>query len=623
MLVLDDLHLIDEVEALDVIADLIGHVPPAVQLAVASRTDPPLPLDRVRCPTQVRRFGIADLRLRECEARALLTGGGVALDDEAFAALMDRTEGWPAGLYLATLRLQAAASEPHEAEAFRGDDRYVTDYLRVEHLAHVPADQMAFLLETSVLDELSAPLCDAVRRRDDSARLLRAIEGSNLFLVPLEGRPDWYRYHHLFADMLRAELERADPAAPDALRRRAKEWCIADGRLEAALDYAPEADLDDRAQLVAALAVPTYQSGRLATVDRWFSAFDEGVLLARYPVLAILGTWLQALAGRPADAMRWAAAAERAEHAGPAPDGSASLASWRAVLLAALCRSGPERQRADAQAALAGLSTTSRWRPTAEFLVGCSYVLEGEPDRAEQLLASAEREAARLHEFDVAGVITGLRALLALDAGDVEAATAAVARGRAIAGPRLGTYCTTVLLLAAGARLAIVRGDIDEARRELVRAQRLRPVVTYALPWLAALGRLELAGAHADLGDVAGARILLRETNEVFDHRPRWACLPVRAAALRVQLGAIGADGTTWGSTLTAAELRLLPLLTTHLTFREIGDRLYVSRNTVKTQAMSVYRKLGASSRSTALDRATELSGLLDATAAFEPAASR
>ena len=259
-------------------------------------------------------------------------------------------------------------------------------------------------------------------------------------------------------------------------------------------------------QLVAALAVPTYLSGRLATVDRWFSAFDEAVVLARYPVLAILGTWVHALAGRPADAMRWAAAAERARHAEPAPDGSASLASWLAVLLAALCRSGPERQRADAQAALAGLSPTSRWRPTAEFLIGCSYVLEGEPGRAERVLASAEAKPRRLHEFDVAGVITGLRALLALDAGDVEAAAAAVARGRAIAGPRLGTYGTTMLLLAAGARLAIARGDIAEARRELVRAQRLRPVVTYALPWLAALGRLELAGAHADLGDVAGAQ---------------------------------------------------------------------------------------------------------------------
>ncbi len=215
-------------------------------------------------------------------------------------------------------------------------------------------------------------------------------------------------------------------------------------------------------------------------------------------------------------------------------------------------------------------------------------------------------------------------ALLALERAEGEKAEADLAAARALLENQpIEEYVAAAIYLAASAQAALARGQAATARQLLVRAMRLRPQLTHAVPWFGVQARLELARAHFALGDIEGARTLCREAFDLISQRPELGTLRAQADELRDRLAGVASMDDGWASSLTAAELRLLPLLTTHLTFREIAERLYVSRNTVKTQAISVYRKLDASSRSEAIERALEL-GLVDAPVAsgsrFTPA---
>ena len=234
-------------------------------------------------------------------------------------------------------------------------------------------------------------------------------------------------------------------------------------------------------------------------------------------------------------------------------------------------------------------------------------------DRAEAILGEAA-DAAVAGGATWAGVVArSERALLALERGDLAAAESELALAGAFVEDVPSTdYVVTAILLAVTARLAIAKGQGARARTTLVAAQRTRPMLTHALSWFAVHTRLELAKAHLALSDARGAATLSREADEILRRRPALGTLVADAKAVRARLSTVADESSGWVSTLTAAELRLLPLLTTHLSFREIAERLFVSRNTVKTQAISVYRKLDASSRSEAIERAIEL-GLVDA----------
>jgi LuxR family maltose regulon positive regulatory protein len=248
----------------------------------------------------------------------------------------------------------------------------------------------------------------------------------------------------------------------------------------------------------------------------------------------------------------------------------------------------------------------------SKLLLSVAQLLLGDEEHPQATLAEVTEEAVRDGAVYAAVVALGERALLHLAHDEVDAAESHLLRAWSLVTEEvLADYGPTAILLAADARLALLRGDPVKARESLARAHRLRPQLTYAIPWYAAQTRLELARVHLELRDAAGATTLLSEVGDVLRHRPDLGVLPARAHELRGEIAAIGDPDDNWASSLTAAELRLLPLLTTHLSFREIAERLYVSRNTVKTQAISVYRKLGVSSRSDAIRRATEL-GLVD-----------
>ena len=207
VLVLDDLHAVANPSCLDVLAALFEYVPSGSQIAVASREEPALPLARWRAQGSVQEIGVGDLRLDEREAKRLLEAAGVELDASELSELTERTEGWPAGLYLAALSMQAGA--PSERAGFSGDDRFVTEYFRFELLSRLPAAEAQFLKYTSVLDRMSGGLCDAVLATTHSADTLEALERRNCFVVPLDRRGEQYRYHHLFGRLLRTELSAA------------------------------------------------------------------------------------------------------------------------------------------------------------------------------------------------------------------------------------------------------------------------------------------------------------------------------------------------------------------------------------------------------------------------------
>ena len=236
-LAFDQVELLTNDECLDAVAELALHLPPGGRLALASRGRPPLPMARLRANGHVTEIGVDDLAMDDTEARTLLEQAGVTLGEPELIALLDRTEGWPAGLYLAALALRAGSSDEHAGYRFSGDDRLMADYLRTEFLDRLSPSEVTFLTRTAVLDRMSGPLCDAVLDTTGSAEILETLEDSNLLVIGLDRQRHWYRYHHLFRDLLLADLERREPALVTELHARAATWCAENEQEETALEH--------------------------------------------------------------------------------------------------------------------------------------------------------------------------------------------------------------------------------------------------------------------------------------------------------------------------------------------------------------------------------------------------
>ena len=276
VLVLDDVHLLRNRECRDALSVLADHVPPGSRLVLAGRGEPPLRIARLRAEGRVLEIGPGDLMLSRPEAAALLRSAEVTLSEDDVAALHQRTEGWPVGLYLAALYLREGGPLGTAAVSFCGADRLVSEYMEAEFLARISSPQRAFLTRTAVLERMSGPLCDAVLDLTGSATILADLARSNLLLVPLDRRGQWYRYHRLFRDMLLAELERMEPELMPVLRRRAADWSQRNDLPEEALEYAIAAgDVDTVARLAQRLWPPTYRQRRFATLQQWYRWLDE------------------------------------------------------------------------------------------------------------------------------------------------------------------------------------------------------------------------------------------------------------------------------------------------------------------------------------------------------------
>src|SRR5829696_1424527 len=382
-LILDHLELVSNQECRDAVAELALHLPAGSQLAIATRGVPPLPMARLRVAGHVVEIGASDLAMDASEARGLLEAVGVGLADADQGQLIERTEGWPVGLYLAALAINAGGPQRNAGLRFSGDDRLMADYLQSELLSRLSKDQVSFLTRTSVLERMCGPLCDAMLGAAGSAAMLESLERSNLLLVALDRRGEWYRYHHLLRDLLGAELRRREPEIVPQLHRGAAAWYEANGLGELAIDHARKAGDSDRvARLVLGVMQPVWASGRVDTVLRWMEWLEQRHLTERYPAVAVHGALIFALLGRPARTEWWAAAAERASPPGRLPDGS-TMASYLAYLRALLCRDGVQGMRRDAQIGWEGLSPLSPYRATMLYTEGLSHLLEGDLERAD------------------------------------------------------------------------------------------------------------------------------------------------------------------------------------------------------------------------------------------------
>ena len=612
-LVLDDVHVLRNSECRAALSVLADHVPRGSCLAFAGRTEPPVRVARLRAEGRILEIGPGDLSLTPGEASALLRGAGVALGKDDVAELHQRTEGWAAGLYLAALYLRDGGSFASAAVSFGGDDRLVSEYLESELLSRISRRQRAFLTRTAVLERMSGPLCEAVLELPGAAAMLADLARSNVLLVPLDRREEWYRYHHLFGDMLLAELHRREPALMPVLRGRAARWCLQNDLTEEALEYSIAAgDVDAAAGLVGILAVPTYQQGRAVTTQRWFRWLDDRGGIEGHPIVAVMAGLISALMARPVEAVRWADVVDRWQHGDASRPDDPPAEAWAAVLRAIMCRRGVEQMRADADEAARRFAAEGIAHPVPMLLQGIARVLSGDLDGGDAALEDAISGAEEVGAPDVLAVALSERSLLAVARNQWDwAEVLADQAGTALRQRGTEQSYVTSLVRAVQARIALHRGDVPAARQELVSAQRLRPLLTYALPHLAVRARIELAHVHLALADLAGASTLMREIDELLRRRPGLGTLAGQAEELRAQLPKRHGPSARGASSLTAAELRLLPLLSTHLSFPEIGTELFLSRNTIKSQATSIYRKLGTSTRSQAVSRAREL-GLLE-----------
>lgn len=607
VLAIDDYHVISDPAVHDSVAFLVGHLPERLRLVVASRSEPPIGLPRLRARGDLAELRASDLRFSDPEAADLLAGVlGAALDRGEVAALRARTEGWAAGLYLAALSLRDRRDAGAFIDAFAGDDRLVVDYLASEVLDGQPPERRDFLLRTSVLRRLSGPLCDAVAGTGGSARTLAELERSNLFLVPLDTRREWYRYHHLFGELLQHELTLSAPGEVAQLHRRAAAWFEAAGEIDEAVHHqAAAGDLEHTADLIAEHWARTLSVGRTTTIQRWLALLpDERV--RRDARLCMAGAWIGINLGRPDEASVWIEAATgalggrrpdaalapslaaarsverllagdaqraaelgRVAHAFPTPEGSWLRAVTALALGIALQAVGDLDGAAPVleEAVEAGRASRS-W---ATALVALCHLCDqdilrgdvgGAERRAREALGLAEEE--RHSEYPhAAGAHTGLAQALAAR-GDLEAALPAAARGSELA--RRGRAPTEI------AYSLVVEAEIALACRERERAAAL----------------------------AAEARERLRHAPDPGPH------LGGRLVALEEVLPAAAPPPADPDGELSARELAVLGRLAGVESAREIASALYVSHNTVKSQVRSIYRKLGVSTRGEAVARARE-----------------
>ena len=497
VLVLDDYHVVDARDVQDAMAFLLDHLPPQLHLVIASRADPALPLARLRARGELVETRAADLRFTPEEAAAYLNGMmGLQLTATDVTALEERTEGWIAALQLAALSMQGRDDVTGFIAGFTGDDRYIVDYLAEEVLQRQPGQVRDFLLHTSLLGRLNGPLCDAVTGQGGGKAMLEALDRGNLFLVALDDRRRWYRYHHLFADVLRARLAEESPDLVDVLHRRASDWFAENDERSEAIRHAVEGHHFARAAELVELAIPSLLKDRQEnTLRGWLELMPEDVMRAR-PVLsngyvgALLATGtIEGVERHLGYAERWLDAS------GHTPEGTDAAGAQMAVADAA------ELDRLPAGIAV--------------HRAGLSLVLGDLPATVTQ----AQRALELLEEDDDVGrgAATALIGLASWASGDLEAAHAAYTEC-AVLLQRAGHLSDVLGCSIALADLRITQGRLRDAMRTYEHALQLAPEQRGPVLRGTADIHVGMSALHRERNDLSLARQLLTRSEELGEH---------------------------------------------------------------------------------------------------------
>ena len=559
VLVLDDYHVIDAGEVQDQMAFLLDHLPAGLHVVIAGRADPALPLARWRARGELAEIRAAGLRFTPGEAAAYLTEMmGLQLTARDVAALEARTEGWIAALQLAALSMQGREDVAGFIAGFAGDDRYVVDYLAEEVLARQPDQVQAFLLQTCILGRLSGPLCDAVTGQGGGQAMLAALDRGNLFLVPLDDRRRWYRYHHLFADVLQVRLLDEQPGQVPGLHRRASAWYQQNGEPPMAIGHALAARDFGRAADLIELAIPVMRKTRQeATVRGWLEALPDEVVRVR-PMLsfAVAGALLtvgelEGVEVRLRDAERWLQEAAATGEGSPARPGEMVVADEEEY----------------------------RRLPGAIELYRSALALV----RGEGL--SADNDLSYLREFEH---ITLARMLLARSRGEPVHQLTRLLERLLLAAEEGGRTGRVLEILVLQALALQAPGHIPAALTCLERALTLAEPEGYVRVFVdegPPIGSLLRAAEKQGTTRNYVRRLLAAVSQTRQDS-------PVRQALI---------------DPLSERELDVLRLLGTELDGPAIARELMVSLNTVRTHTKNIYTKLAVTSRRAAVRRAAEL----------------
>lgn len=614
VLVLDDYHLVMNRAVHEQMAFVLDRMPTNLRLVLATRSDPTLPLARLRASGDLVEMRSDDLRFGAVETDELLNNVlGLDVAGEDIQLLHRRTEGWAAGLYLAALSLAGRVDASAFIRTFAGDNRHIVDYLMAEVLEGQPPQIRSFLLRTSVLERLSGVLCDAVLQTSGSAGVLEKIERENLFVVPFDMSRRWYRYHHLFGELLRTELQRSEPDLVAGLHQRAADWFEAEGLVDEAVRHLVAAgDIARSADLIAADWVNEFNGGGLSTVSGWLDLLPDA-FVRQDPRLSAARAWIALNVGQFDEAHTWievvdaAAAADTVRHRSR----DAELAALREVhafktgdIAAAL--------EAARRALALDFDDALQARSAAVCMYGSALYFAGSLDEAQSAFRRAVQLAEKIGDRRRRIYALGYLALIAAESGELADAEYQIRRTTGVGtSPAGGDHFVNAIVSLAAATILDVRGDKAAAADAAHLAVRLARKGG---------GILEIAKALAvranvldDLGDHTAAVASRNEAREVLR-----GC----AQADSAQLVLAGAQRSrcvarsprnqeeTVTEELTAKEQEVLRLLATRLSRREIGQRLYVSVNTVKTHQRALYRKLGVENRAAAVARARGL-GLL------------
>ena len=616
VLVLDDVHVITAEKSRAMLAFLGDQVPPGSQLVLITRGNPGVPLGRLRTGGDMVEIGIEHLALDAQETRDVAASGGLELSEETAEALRERTEGWAAAVVLAALSLRGRDDAEARAASLSGDQTEIADYLLEEVLDRQPDGLKRFLLGTSVLERMSASLCDAVLGTTDAAASLEALARANAFVIAIDDHREWYRYHHLFADLLRAELRRRRPELVFVYQRRAALWCELHGAPGEAFRYAhASGDLAQAGRIALAHREELARRGRSESVRLWLMGCSDEEI-ASDPELSLAAAWVFLFAGDAARAKRFIAAAERGPLDVPSADGASSLRSSLAAVRAVLAPDGIPRMLRDGELVYASeKQADTRWRASGCRAIGVAYILLGRPQEAIAMLREALALSLEQSEPPHSRVVyLGYLAFAAADMGNRrDMQRRAVEATWLAAEAHLEETAGGAIAHTAGALAHQQRGDHTAAARELEDVRRLlrhlRPPT-----WLNADLALRCGEISLDLGDIVGALELAQTAGDVLQGYPDAGTLPARLGRLEERVR----RGDDYG--LTSAELRVLSFLPTHLSLQEIADRLYLARPTVKTHVAAIYVKLGVPGRSQAVEIIEQVGlGSTDAMAPPDP----